>query len=116
MELHEKEKRSRLPPDEDSFYLHIRCANYQAHIFRSYTNPSAPVPSYDHGWVRNDKGCLDPIRSTMASIPEDIKDISIELDAAEGQADNDDASSLEDDDSDDSLALSDEYDSEEELN
>ena len=114
-----KKNTARLPPDEDSLYLHIRRANYQAHIFRSYADPSAPVPPYDDGWVSNDQGYLELIRSTIASIPEDSKEISTEMDAAEGQADNDYASSLEDDDSDDSddsLALSDECDSEEEPN
>ena len=42
--------------------------------------------------------------------------MSTELDATEGPADNDYAGSLEEDDSDDSSTLSDESDSEEELN
>ena len=110
-----KKNTARLPPDEDSLYLHIRRANYQAHIFRSYANLSAPASPYDHGWARNDQGYLEPIKTTTASIPKDIEDMSTELDAGEGPADNDYAGSLQDDDTDGSSTLSDEYDSEEEL-
>ena len=65
-----KKKMARLPPDEDSLYLHIRHANYQAHIIRYYKNPSAPVPPYDQ-WRggRGEPGAVAPPVSVFEGVP-----------------------------------------------
>eukprot|EP00794_Sanderia_malayensis_P013328 gene13328-14703_t len=110
-----KKDTARLTPDQDSLYLHIRHANYQALIFRSYANASAPASPFEHGWVRNDQGYLEPTTSTTASIPENIMDIFTDSDEEEGSADDEYASSLQDEDSDEILSQSDESDFEEEL-
>eukprot|EP00794_Sanderia_malayensis_P001038 gene1038-365_t len=70
---------------------------------------------FEHSWVRNDQGYLEPITSTTASIPENIMDIFTDSDEEEGSADDEYACSLEDEDSDESLSQSDESDFEEGL-
>ena len=70
-----KKTTSRLPPDPDSFHLHVKRANYQCYIFRHYMESSAPPIPYSYGWHINEQGLTIPTMFTKEAVPKDMEEM-----------------------------------------
>ena len=63
---------SQLPPTQDGLCLHIRCANYQATVWRCALEAKSDVPSpHNHGWVVED-GCIRVVWMELPPAPRDV--------------------------------------------
>ena len=61
----------RLPPNNDSFSLHVRSENYQARAWNSYAIPEDPQAPSAHGW-KLENAIVVSILPTAAVIPDNL--------------------------------------------
>jgi len=59
---------SRIPPDLDSFKLHVARVNYQTYIHIAFDKPDAPPQPTGHGWTLRNGMCV-PLRHTEEALP-----------------------------------------------
>ena len=62
---------SRIPPDLDSFKLHVARVNYQTYIYLAFDKPDVPQQPTGHGWTLQNGMCV-PLRFTEEALPRSL--------------------------------------------
>jgi len=62
---------SRIPPDLDSFKLHVARVNYHTYIYLAFDKPDAPPQPNGHDWTLQNGTCV-ALRYTEEALPRSL--------------------------------------------